>query len=290
MNKREKSAHTALAIKAKLRCPLCHASVEVVALKSLICDNNHTYDFAKQGYINFLPKPVNTQYDEKLFEARQNIICDADLYDPLHEEIASIIQSESNDNALIFDAGSGEGSHLQRILNKIDDKNLTGIGLDISKEGVVMAAKNYEAPMWVVGDLANPPLNDRSVKYILNILSPANYKEFKRILSCDGIIIKVIPGSNYLKELRVELFKGTDESEYENNDALKLLQKNVDVMRETRITYTKTLNKRTLENLISMTPLGWHAENEDIERFISNGEKEITIDLYVCVAVSNDVQ
>lgn len=286
MNKREKSAQTAQTISSKLRCPLCHAAVDAVSSKSLVCENNHTFDFAKQGYVNLLPKPVDTQYDDRLFEARQKIICESDLYKPLHEEIAAIIKKSLIDESLIFDAGSGEGSHLQRILDITDDDTLTGVGLDISKEGVVMAAKNYEAPMWVVGDLANPPFADDSCKYILNILSPANYKEFKRILTDNGFIIKVIPSSNYLKELRQALFNDTDESEYENYDTIKLLQKNVKLIEQKKVTYKKTLNEEALSNLISMTPLGWHAEKEEIEKFVNSGDKEITIDLDILIAVA----
>lgn len=284
MNKREMSAQVAHNISSKLRCPLCHGNIGVELLKSLICENNHTFDFAKQGYINLLPKPVDTQYDDKLFEARHKIICDTDLYKPLHDEIASIMKHKLKEEALVFDAGSGEGSHLQRVLNKINDDNLTGVGLDISKEGVLMAAKRYAAPMWIIGDLANPPFADASCKYILNILSPANYKEFKRILAADGLIIKVIPGSNYLKELRLELFNHTDESEYENNDTIKLLEKNVKLIEQKKVTYKKTLNEAALSNLISMTPLGWHAKKEEIEKFVNSGEKEITIDLDVLIA------
>lgn len=284
MKKREKSAAAAQNISSKLRCPLCHEAVEVRELKSIVCINNHTFDLAKQGYVNLLQKPVNTQYDDALFEARQKIICDAGLYTPIHQKIAALIGHELSEDALLFDAGSGEGSHLEKIMNEVNDKKLTGIGLDISKEGVIMAAKNYETPVWVVGDLANPPLADGSCKFILNFLSPANYSEFKRILTEDGMIIKVIPGSGYLKELRNELFSHTGESEYENNDTFELMKKNVKVVKEEHITYTKNLDGQSLKHLISMTPLGWHANTAQIEAFTNAGDKEITIDMHIVLA------
>lgn len=286
MKKRERSAAAAHNISGKLRCPLCHGTVEVKELKSIVCTNNHTFDFAKQGYLNMLKKPVNTQYDDALFGARQRIISDVELYAPVHDKIADIITSRSAENSLLFDAGSGEGSHLKLIQDKVSVETLKGIGLDISKEGILMAAKNYAGPVWIVGDLANPPLADVSCRFILNFLSPANYSEFKRILSDDGIIIKVIPGSNYLKELRTELFSNTEESEYENNKTLDLLKKNVTVVNEERITYTKTLDADGLKDLISMSPLGWHADKEQIETFVSGGHKDITVDMHIMIAAS----
>lgn len=284
MKKREKNAAAAGHISSKLRCPLCHGAVEVRALSSLVCINNHTFDFAKQGYVNLLPKPVYTQYDDALFDARQRIISEVELYAPIHNRISDIITKQSAENSLLFDAGSGEGSHLKMIQHKVNAETLTGIGLDISKAGVMMAAKNYEGPVWFVGDLANPPLADGSCKFILNFLSPANYAEFKRILTEDGMIIKVIPGSGYLKELRNELYNNTGESEYKNNDTFDLMKRNVTVVSEERITYTKTLDASALKDLISMTPLGWHADAEQIKTFVNGVNKEITVDMHIVIA------
>lgn len=61
--------------------------------------------------------------------------------------------------------------------------------------------------MWFVADLANLPIADQSVAVIMNILSPANYQEFKRVLVDDGLIIKVVPRSDYLAELREAIGK-----------------------------------------------------------------------------------
>ncbi len=99
----------------------------------------------------------------------------------------------------------GEGSHLQRI---IEGSNIpaTGIGLDISKDGILLASKRYENSIWIVGDLAKSPFGDQSFHIILNILSPSNYKEFKRLLVQDGLVIKVVPRPDYLKELREVLY------------------------------------------------------------------------------------
>ena len=285
MKKKEKSASAAQSISGKLRCPYCHERMEVKALKSLVCINNHTFDFAKQGYVNMLKKAVNTQYDDALFDARQRIISEAELYAPVHDRIAEIIMDRTPEESLLFDAGSGEGSHLNMIQNKIGSETLTGIGLDISKEGVLMAAKNYDGQVWIVGDLANPPFADGSCRFILNFLSPANYSEFKRILTDDGIIIKVIPGTNYLKELRTELFSNTEESEYENNDTLDLLKRNVTVVSEERITYSRSLDADSLKDLISMSPLGWHADEEQVKAFAGEGHKDITVDMHIVIAV-----
>src|SRR5699024_9854316 len=131
---------------------------------------------------------------------------------------------------MIADLGCGEGSHLQSILENLSDNNIVGVGLDISKEGILMAAKKYANPIWLVGDLAKPPFADHSFHVILNILSPANYNEFKRILAPDGLAIKVVPRSHYLQELRDALFVNDENNDYQNDHTVSLFKENFELL------------------------------------------------------------
>src|SRR5690625_2473648 len=121
MTNKEKSAKVVSEVVNIFRCPICHQSMKVVDFKSLICSNNHTFDFSKHGYVNMLTRPSNPHYDKKLFEARQKIIMESNLYFSLHKKILEIISNyldESYNPIVIFDAGCGEGSHLQKIINE----------------------------------------------------------------------------------------------------------------------------------------------------------------------------
>src|SRR5699024_10262572 len=71
MTNKEKSAKVVSEIVDIFRCPICHRSMKVVDFKSLICSNNHTFDFAKQGYVNMLTRPSNQHYDKNLFPKLQ---------------------------------------------------------------------------------------------------------------------------------------------------------------------------------------------------------------------------
>src|SRR5699024_3639849 len=90
MTKKEESAKVVSQIVDIFRCPICHRSMKVVDFKSLICSNNHTFDFAKQGYVNMLTRPSNQHYDKNLFEARQKIIMESNLYSSLHKKVSEI--------------------------------------------------------------------------------------------------------------------------------------------------------------------------------------------------------
>jgi len=291
MTRREQIAAAVREVVDIFRCPICHQSMQVVDLKSLICSDNHTFDFAKQGYLNMLNRPSNQPYDKILFDARQKIIMESNLYASLHKKVAEIIMEflgEHRQPTFIFDAGSGEGSHLRRIINACEDKEVTGIGLDLAKEGIIVASRNHRKPnlIWLVGDLANIPLSDQSCHVILNILSPANYKEFKRVLTPEGILVKVIPRGDYFKELREVMYSGREQRAYSNDETISLFKQNFQFVHKYKVNEFKELKQAEMINLIQMSPLSWHAKNEQIDSWINRDFAGITIDLDILIGVT----
>lgn len=259
------------------RCVICQASFKVKESRSLVCINNHTFDFARQGYVNLLLKKVESHYDKSLFRSRRSIITESKLYAKLHETISNIINKTfiNLEKVVIYDAGCGEGSHLHEIIQQ-SKLNTIGVGVDISKEGIQLASSGYKESIWFVADLARSPLVDESCDAILNILSPANYDDFKRLLRDEGIMIKVVPRSNYLKELREALY---EDSTYDNEDIVSLFKEQFQLLKHLPLTYQVKLNEEDLENLLKMSPLAWNARIEALNTFINEGPRSITVDL-----------
>lgn len=255
-------------------CPICKQPIETNDEGKMGCLSNHTFDVAKQGYVYLLNRPVQSMYGQELFASRHMVI-QAGIYDSLQTAIAQEITAEQ---PVILDTGCGEGSHLHRICEQLDDA--VGVGIDISKEGILAAAKFYPQQLWCVGDLANSPYNAGSFDAILNILSPANYEEFKRLLKPGGKVIKIVPQQNYLKELRIQAFADSEKESYTNIETVERFKAsfaNVEVM---RITYTMPLEGHLVQNLLEMTPMGWHIDNKESIQL-----KEITIDLDILIGM-----
>ncbi len=177
------------------RCPLCRQGM-YVENRSLVCLDNHCFDLSKNGYVNLLVNSVREKYDKKLFSAR-NIICQNGLFDEITRTITDKISEHFSADIIILDAGCGEGSHLKAVLNGLKHFVSTGVGIDISKDGIFIASREYPEIIWCVGDLTNTPFNNNQFDIILNIFSPANYDEFKRLLKNHGLLIKVIPQQNH---------------------------------------------------------------------------------------------
>ena len=221
MNRKQKAVMLLENMKETFICPYCHGLLEVVEEKSLKCNKNHTFDIAKQGYVNVLSNAVKTSYDKDLFTSRYEVIRNIGFYSELQAELKKVIdQYVKKESITMLDIGCGEGSHLNKMKELLPGKSIKGIGIDISKEGILLAAKNYDELHWFVGDLANIPVNNQSVDVILDILSPSNYKEFLRILAKDGIVIKVVPASEYLKEIREAIYEDSSRHRYEQDEKI----------------------------------------------------------------------
>ena len=120
------------------------------------------------------------------------------------------------------------------------------------------------------------PFQDNSVSCILNILTPANYNEFFRVLGEEGYLIKIIPNTDYLREIR-ELM---GVREYKNTETVNLIKENCTIIERVRVNKTYELDEYLAENFLKMTPLTFSKDvsKEDIKKL-----KKITIDLEILV-------
>ncbi|MFJ7951028.1 putative RNA methyltransferase [Lysinibacillus sp. NPDC096418] len=252
-------------------CPICTAQMQVREQGSLMCTVNHSFDVAKQGYVNMMTHAATSKYSKELFESRKAII-ESGLYDLLEEKIADKIAGAKT----VLDTGCGEGSHLARIMMQLE--GAIGVGIDIAKEGILTAARHYGEQIWCVGDLAKSPYAEASFDAILNILSPANYGEFKRLLTPSGCVVKIVPQSGYLQELRAQLYADSEKETYSNAQTVERFKESFSEVNVERLTYTMPIATELIPALLEMTPMGWH-KVEDIEVTLT----EITIDLDILV-------
>lgn len=290
------SRHSKLAMSAALlseheaifRCPICSGSMRLANGKRLLCSNQHSFDIAKPGYVHLLSRASKTKYDKRMFASRR-ILCQSGFFAPLSAMISDTIirhgQAKQERMALL-DAGCGEGSHLSGIQDALmhaTRKQLLAVGVDLSKEGIHSAAKEYSHVVWCVADLANCPFGDHQFDAILNIFSPANYAEFRRMLADDGIVIKVIPGSDYLKELREILYADTKKQAYSNDHTLDLFRAHFARTAVEQVRYRIPLDNRLIGHLLHMSPLAWGATDTQRQRAAEMNQMTITVDATVLV-------
>ena len=143
------------------------------------------------------------------------------------------------------------------------------MGIDISKEGIYIAAREHTNAIWCVN--VRCPFADKQFDYILNIFSPSNYAEFDRLLHDDGLLIKVMPESNYLKELREIFYNETEKEMYSNEHTLERFGESFEVIKRERLCYSIKVDQSLVEPLIRMTPLSWGTSEERLQQVLGNG-------------------
>ena len=244
-------------------CPICQENLTLLET-SLKCCNRHSFDLAKFGYVNLAPQiKQSVNYDKENFQNRQQIL-EAGFYRAILEAISDLLSNSKNAKT-ILDIGCGEGFYSRKLQERHPDK--TFYAFDISKDSVQIAAKiepNW-AVNWFVGDLARLPIKDTSMDILLDIFSPANYGEFRRVLSKDGILIKVIPTENHLKEIRQKVQDQLTNKDYSNQDIKNHFQEHFTILSSQTASLTKTITADQLQALLSMTPLLFHIDQTKID-------------------------
>ena len=244
-------------------CPICQENLTLVE-SSLKCNNRHSFDLAKFGYVNLAPQiKQSANYDKKNFQNRQQIL-EAGFYQAILEVVSDLLSNSKNAKT-ILDIGCGEGFYSRKLQERHPDK--TFYAFDISKDSVQIAAKSEPnwAVNWFVGDLARLPIKDASMDILLDIFSPANYGEFHRVLSKDGILIKVIPTENHLKEIRQKVQDQLTKKDYSNQDIKEHFQGHFTILSNQTASLTKTITPDQLQALLSMTPLLFHVDQTKID-------------------------
>ena len=244
-------------------CPICQENLTLVET-SLKCDNRHSFDLAKFGYVNLAPQiKQSANYDKENFQNRQQIL-ESGFYQAILETISDLLAMNPSSKT-ILDIGCGEGFYSRKLQESHSDK--TFYAFDISKDSVQIAAKSETnwAVNWFVGDLARLPIKDASMDILLDIFSPANYGEFRRVLSQNGILMKVVPTENHLKEIRQMVQEQLTKKDYSNQDIKEHFQEHFSIQSSQIASLTKPITAEQRQALLSMTPLLFHVDQSKID-------------------------
>lgn len=257
-----------------MRCPRCQSAFALNGA-SLVCENRHTYDLSRRGYINLAPAHDQNaeKYDAELFDSRR-LIFEHGFYLPVAEAIAAAMP-EGPVNVL--DAGCGEGYYARLLAQRFPLAQF--VGLDISRDAVTAAAKEQSPANWMVADLKHIPFADDSADVLLDVLTPADYAEFGRVLKPEGLIIKVVPGADYLYEVRKAVAPWLRSGDsYDNARVVSHMKEHADILQEKELRITRELTAEESRAFLRMTPMTFSVPEEVLETLSLS---QITVHMHV---------
>jgi len=244
------------------RCPICKGKVQLKK-QSLVCANNHSFDIAKQGYINYIMgKKQFKNYDKESFESRKAIL-DKGYYSHILDALVETIKGFERCTS-ILDVGCGEGYYARKIV-EATDKDV--IAFDISKDSVQIAARNdsTHGVAWFVGDLSQLPIKDNTIDCLLNIFTPANYHEFNRVLRKGGYLIKVVPGADHLKEFRQLVVDQLRNKEFSNERVVDYFDERFSIINQCKVSKTFEISEEDAKIFADMTPLFFNIDKTTLD-------------------------
>ena len=263
-------------------CPICQENLTLVE-SSLKCSNHHSFDLSKFGYVNLAPQvKASKDYDKENFQNRQ-LVLENGFYDHILHALSECLSPLAHP-ANILDIGCGEGYYSRSLQERHPDHSF--YAFDLSKESIQLAAKSDQEwkVKWFVGDLARLPLLDQSMDLLLDIFSPANYQEFKRVLVPDGRLIKVIPTAAHLQEIRQKVKDHLDQADYSNEQIIQHFSDHFTIENTFHCQGTFELTPVLREALLSMTPLLFHIDPAQIDW---NDLTQVTISATILIGRSN---
>lgn len=184
-----------------LSCPQCGDRLEPGS-RTLGCPTGHTYDVARQGYVNLLgtaaPKHADTA---AMVQARADFL-DQGHYRPLAERLAACLnRCQDPARGVIVEAGAGTGYYLARTLAP----GSRGIATDISAYACRRAARRPHIGAVVADTWRGLPVRAGCADGVLVVFAPRNMAEFARIVRPGGSLVVATPMPHHLAELRETL-------------------------------------------------------------------------------------
>lgn len=240
-----------------LRCPNCALPLTEVT-GSLRCPRRHTFDIARQGYVNLTAGPLTHTGDTPEMVAARADFLAAGRYD----FISAALASASADGDLVVDAGAGTGRHLAAVLDA--HPAAVGLALDISKPAVRRAARAHPRAAAALCDTwQRLPLADGAAGVVLDVFAPRNGAEFHRVLRPDGTLLVVTPTAEHLAELVGPLGLLGVDADKEDRLAASLSPWFVPVD-EQRLESSLRLTHAEVSILVGMGPSAWHTDPETL--------------------------
>lgn len=277
-----------------LACPLDGEPLELAG-SVWRCATGHSFDIAKQGYVNLLPvqqKRSSDPGDSKAMVAARQRFLKAGHYQPIAEAVSSAVLSHAesktanNERFSCLDAGCGEGYYLRQLASSAaaNVQSLSLLGLDISKWAVLAAARqdNQSAlqrtsqASWVVGSNARLPVQSGTLDSILCMFGFPVYSEFARVMKAGGVLWQVEAGPGHLKELREIIYPSLKP---ERSGECHLPESFVHQSKES-LNYSLALNGiGQIADLLAMTPHLYRASAEGRARAAALEELSVTVDV-----------
>lgn len=168
------------------------------------CPRGHTYDVARNGYVNLLQpqdRRSSSAGDSKAaVDARLRLLTSGVGRSILEGFVQRAAALDLGDHPVVVELGSGSGDALAGLA---DARPITGVGIDLSTAAIRHAARRFPALTWVVANADRRlPILDQRADLVLSLHARRHPNECARVLGPTGFLLVAVPSRDDLIELR----------------------------------------------------------------------------------------
>ncbi len=248
-----------------MNCPICHEPL-FHQEKSFVCKNHHTFDQARQGYVNLSRKQKAAGDNAEMVKARTAFL-ERGLYDFMAQDVTKAIQEKSPEKFL--DLGCGQGYYTKRFAPFTQES----YGVDLSIPAIAYAAGQDKKTQYIVSSIYSLPFEDQSMDLLTSIFTPIPAQEAARILKPDGELITVTPGKYHHYELKEVLYP-----QVRLNDKLQAIE-GFECIEQHEITQKQHVTD--VKELLNMTPYRYKTSKEDLKKLANVESLDVTCSFLV---------
>jgi 23S rRNA (guanine745-N1)-methyltransferase len=266
-----------------LECPVCGAPLTRTPA-TLVCPQRHSYDIAREGYVNLLAAQHRERGiegdDAGMVRARRRFL-DAGHFAPLRDRLAAIVgdalrepqdaaapegiaggpRGDARERICVGEVGCGVGYYIGGIADALT-RSMAGrvgfVGIDVSRAAVRLAARRYRDVTFIVANARRRIyLQTASASVLLNVFAPRNAAEFARVTRSGGSLVVVIPHPAHLASVRTELGL-IDIGEDKEETLVAQLGDDFSLAHRETLRFPLTLSAEAIEDVVAMGPNRWH--------------------------------
>jgi 23S rRNA (guanine745-N1)-methyltransferase len=255
-----------------LACPVCAGRSDTdVALalsgRSLRCPAGHSFDLARQGYLNLAGRAQPQHADTAAMVAARERFLSSGAYEPVADAVLRAACG-LRDGGAVLEPGAGPGWYLARLLAGLAGAGVRarGLALDISVAACRRAAvRTAGSPVGVlVADVWGPlPVRSGTIDTVLSVFAPRHAAEFARVLAPGGRLVVVSPLPDHLAGLRAAW--GLLDVEPGKQERLaSVLSEHLVPAGASEVRFAVEPAPALLADLVAMGPNAFHAPGPDV--------------------------
>ena len=243
-----------------LICPICEKPL-CPREHRLVCPENHSFDVARQGYVNLLP--VQRRHSAHPGDTKEQVLSrreflEGGYYAPIADALIAAAEAHGASGP-ILDVGCGEGYYCTRLAKAM---NAELVGLDISKDAVRYAAGKYKDARWLCATAARIPVETGGAGLLTSLFAITLPEEFHRVLRENGLFFQVLAAQDHLLGMKRVIY---DELVFRDKDTIPELP-GFALLQSIPVRFSFTVEGPQVQNLFTMTPHLFRVSKAGAER------------------------